>query len=109
MPDNYSRPTIIVVIIVIITVSATVAISCHTLHRCVPSTPQALGQQVVFSTPLPGPLASLGLAQAFHLLTWLVYAAAFLWHTTPGAQYLLEKGREFGWFFRHLTFWSFTL
>jgi hypothetical protein len=47
-------------------------------------------------------------AFAFHLLAFVLYLRVWLWHTTPAAL-LLPGATGFGWFFRYLTFCSYTL
>jgi len=37
-----------------------------------------------------------------------MYARVWVWHTTPAAL-VLPGSSGFGWFFRYLTFWSYTL
>ncbi|KAK9815412.1 hypothetical protein WJX72_003239 [[Myrmecia] bisecta] len=44
----------------------------------------------------------------FHAMALLCYARVWLWHFTPAAA-VLPGATGFGWFFRYLTFYSFTL
>lgn len=55
------------------------------------------------------PATSLGQEGAFvvHAFALLCYVRVWLWHLTPAAQ-LLPGSTGFGWFFRYLTFYSFT-
>ncbi|DBB02119.1 TPA: hypothetical protein ACH3X3_011158 [Trebouxia sp. C0006] len=52
---------------------------------------------------------SLGQEGAFvvHAFALLCYVRVWLWHLTPAAQ-LLPGSTGFGWFFRYLTFYSFS-
>jgi hypothetical protein len=47
-------------------------------------------------------------AFVFHFIAFLLYLRVWVWHTTPAAL-VLPGSRGFGWFFRYLTFWSYTL
>jgi hypothetical protein len=44
----------------------------------------------------------------FHSACLAWYISVWAWHTTPAASYL-PGASGFGWFFRYLTFYSFTL
>lgn len=44
----------------------------------------------------------------FHLAAFILYVRVWVWHTTPAAL-VLPGSTGFGWFFRYLTFWSYTL
>ena len=44
----------------------------------------------------------------FHVLCTLVFTRVWLWHFTPEAAEL-PGSKGFGWFFRYLTFCSYTL
>jgi hypothetical protein len=44
----------------------------------------------------------------FHLIAFILYVRVWVWHTTPAAL-ALPGSSGFGWFFRYLTFWSYTL
>jgi len=46
-------------------------------------------------------------AFVFHTLAFLMHARVWVWHTSPAAS-ALPGGTGFGWFFRYLTFWSYT-
>jgi hypothetical protein len=48
------------------------------------------------------------LAFVVHAFALLCYVRVWLWHLTPDAK-LLPGATGFGWFFRYLTFYSFTL
>lgn len=48
------------------------------------------------------------IAFVFHLFTFILYLRVWMWHTTPAAL-VLPGASGFGWFFRYLTFYSFTL
>lgn len=52
---------------------------------------------------------SLGQEGAFvvHAFALLCYVRVWLWHLTPEAQ-LLPGSTGFGWFFRYLTFYSYS-
>lgn len=56
-----------------------------------------------------GSATSLGQEGAFvvHAFALLCYVRVWLWHLTPEAQ-LLPGSTGFGWFFRYLTFYSFS-
>jgi hypothetical protein len=47
-------------------------------------------------------------SNVFHLLAFLWYTRVWAWHFTPDAA-LLPGARGFGWFFKYLTFYSYTL
>ncbi|GMH43724.1 hypothetical protein BSKO_11646 [Bryopsis sp. KO-2023] len=44
----------------------------------------------------------------FHMVSFLFFMRVWIFHTSRGATSLKGHG-EFGWFFRYLTFWSFSL
>lgn len=44
----------------------------------------------------------------FHVAALVLYSRVWLWHTTPAAM-ALPGATGFGWFFRYLTFCSYTL
>lgn len=44
----------------------------------------------------------------FHLAALTLYSRVWHWHTTPAAL-VLPGSTGFGWFFRYLTFWSYSL
>jgi hypothetical protein len=44
----------------------------------------------------------------FHSACLAWYISVWAWHVTPAASYL-PGASGFGWFFRYLTFYSFTL
>lgn len=44
----------------------------------------------------------------FHVLCTLIFTRVWLWHFTPEAAEL-PGSKGFGWFFRYLTFCSYTL
>ena len=44
----------------------------------------------------------------FHVAALILYSRVWLWHTTPAAL-VLPGATGFGWFFRYLTFCSYTL
>lgn len=48
------------------------------------------------------------IAFVFHLLAFALFVKVWMWHTTPAAL-SLPGSSGFGWFFRYLTFWSYTL
>lgn len=47
-------------------------------------------------------------SNVFHLLAFLWYTRVWTWHFTPDAA-MLPGARGFGWFFKYLTFYSYTL
>lgn len=47
-------------------------------------------------------------AFVFHALTFIIYLRVWIWHTSSAAL-ILPGSRGFGWFFRYLTFCSYTL
>jgi hypothetical protein len=47
-------------------------------------------------------------ALTFHTVCLIWYTTVWVWHTTPAAAFL-PGSKGFGWFFRYLTFYSFTL
>lgn len=57
------------------------------------------------TTP-PSPLADA--VFCFHTAACAWFIRVWAWHLTPAASYL-PGASGFGWFFRYLTFWSFTL
>lgn len=57
-------------------------------------------------SPTHSPLADA--VFCFHTAAFAWFARVWAWHLTPAAAYL-PGARGFGWFFRYLTFWSFTL
>lgn len=44
----------------------------------------------------------------FHMISFLYFLRVWIYHTSSAASSLKGSG-EFGWFFRYLTFWSFTV
>lgn len=54
------------------------------------------------------PLSVVDLAFGFHAISFLIFMKVWGWHLSPQAQN--HPGAQgFGWFFRYLTFYSFTL
>lgn len=48
------------------------------------------------------------IAFLFHALCLITYVRVWMWHTTAAAA-VLPGSKGFGWFFRYLTFYSYTL
>lgn len=47
-------------------------------------------------------------AFVFHMICLITYVRVWMWHTTAAAA-VLPGSKGFGWFFRYLTFYSYTL
>ncbi|GAQ86887.1 hypothetical protein KFL_003180080 [Klebsormidium nitens] len=64
------------------------------------------------ATPKKGnsdpPLRTFTLAFVFHLTLFCVYLYGYLWHFSDGAKQL-PGSHGFGWFYRYLTFWGFSI
>ncbi|KAI3437660.1 hypothetical protein D9Q98_000110 [Chlorella vulgaris] len=56
----------------------------------------------------PGFMARSDYAFVFHAFALLFYVRTWMWHLTPAAA-ILPGAQGFGWFFRYLTFCSYTM